>query len=284
MYLNHWRLRRRPFVNSNDLSFLLYAKGHFEVLIRLLCAVDASAGVGLLTGENGCGKTYLASKLCRELGDHGHETCLIGAPDPEPARFLRQVLAELEPRVGHGGPGADPFRELRYAALDNLHRGLRTVIVIDDAQLVRGDDLFAEIGRIRSLEENGRTLITTILIGDHALRQRISKLPFLWQRLDAVAELQPLEDADAFFYIAHRLSVAGQTGTIFTEAALRKIIAFSRGIPRVINGICDLALLIGFGERAKLVDLGIVREAIREYTQVRGLAPAAAAEEISHKT
>src|SRR5579862_2025453 len=96
VYLNHWRLRRRPFVNSNDLSFLLYAKGHFEVLIRLLCAVDSGAGVALFTGENGCGKTFVAQKLVSELTDHGHECCLIAAADPRPEAFLRQVLAELD--------------------------------------------------------------------------------------------------------------------------------------------------------------------------------------------
>ena len=146
----------------------------------------------------------------------------------------------------------------------NFKDGKKVVILIDEAQIVKSRQTFEEVRLFLNFQLNDRFLITLILIGQPELLNRVREIPQLWQRLGIKYHLSGLTYSEAEAYIKHRLSVAGAKKDLFTADAMEVIYNYSKGIPRSMNNACDMSLLIGFGQEAKVIDMDLASKVVED--------------------
>ncbi|MBF0485991.1 MAG: AAA family ATPase [Candidatus Omnitrophica bacterium] len=274
MYTQHWHLYERPFELTPDPKYVYYSKAHEEALLRLMYTVRDSKGAMLLTGGYGCGKTVLSRVFLNELVvAEKYEVALITNPRYSAKELLVEIIYQL------GGDRNDYkskgellhiFNEMIYR---NLEKGKETVIVIDEAQAIEDLETFEELRLLLNFQQNNRFLLTLILIGQPELRSRLKGLPQLKQRLIIEYHLNPLDEKDCYQYIDHRLKIAGAGREIFDNKAKQLIFKHSSGIPRVINGLADTALLVGFSENKKVVDDQLMKRVFETSGALEGHVP-----------
>ena len=269
MYEKYWGLTEKPFDNTPNPRFMYYSKKHEEALMRLLYAIKEEKGATMLTGEYGSGKTALSRIVIDELiKDKIYEAALITHPQLTPVEFIQEIIYQLK---GEHANGSKP--QLLHVMHDCIYKnfldGKKTVILIDEAQIIKSRGTFEEIRLFLNFQLNDRFLITLILIGQPELLPKIKSIPQLEQRLGVKYHLTGLNNSETEEYIKHRLSVAGAKTEIFTQDAVRTIYAYSKGLPRNINNICDMSLLIGFGQEAKLVEKELVERVAADLTLER---------------
>ncbi|MGD0263744.1 MAG: AAA family ATPase [Candidatus Methylomirabilota bacterium] len=274
MYTSHFGLTEPPFSIAPDPRYLYMSERHREGLAHLLYGIGQPAGFVQLTGEVGTGKTTLCRCLLAQL-----------PPDVDVAFVLNPRLTALELLAtvcDELGISTYPFETKSVKVLvDLLHRhlleahgqGRRTVLIIDEVQNLSADVL-EQIRLLTNLETTTEKLLQIILIGQPELARLLDRrrLPQLAQRITARYHLLPLSRPETCAYIHHRLRVAGGSDTLFTPAAMRRTHRWSRGVPRMINVICDRALLGAYAHEQDHVDATTVRRAGRE---VSGRVPGA---------
>ncbi|HDD69299.1 MAG TPA: hypothetical protein ENG61_02950, partial [Candidatus Korarchaeota archaeon] len=167
-------------------------------------------------------------------------------------------LGEDVPDESHAGL----MRTLGEVFYRNFSKEKNTLIIIDEAQLIRDEAIFEELRLLLNFQLNDRFLLTLFLVGQPELRERVMAIPQLEQRLSIKFHLHTLDRENTHNYIAHRLRVAGREENMFTEEAMDFIYHSSHGTPRRINNICDMCLLVGFGRRANEIDLDIAKSAV----------------------
>lgn len=274
MYVDWFQLSGRPFAITPDPRYLYLSERHREALAHLLYGVSEGGGFIQLTGEVGTGKTTLTRTLLEQLPEHV-DAALLYNPLASLTEFLESICDELG--VGHDAGAVSPKR-LTDALNDYLlaahARGRRTVLIVDEAQNLSAE-LLEQVRMLTNLETHQDKLLHILLIGQPELRDTLAKssLRQLAQRVTARYHLEPLDADETAAYVRHRLEVAGARRPLFTAAALRSVHRFSGGIPRLINVVCDRALLGAFADGAQAVDAALLRRAARE---IRGdLKPAA---------
>ncbi len=269
MYEKYWGLAEKPFENTPNPRFMYYSKKHEEALMRLLYAIKEEKGATMLTGEYGSGKTALSRIVIDELiKDKIYEAALITHPQLTPVEFIQEIIYQLknEHAVGSKPQLLHIMHDIIYK---NHTEGKKTVILIDEAQIIKSRGTFEEIRLFLNFQLNDKFLITLILIGQPELLPKIRSIPQLQQRLGVKYHLTGLNNSETAEYIRHRLSVAGAKTEIFTEEAIRTIYEYSKGLPRNINNICDMSLLIGFGQEAKIIDKGLVERVATDLSMER---------------
>jgi general secretion pathway protein A len=261
MYEAYWGLREKPFENTPDPRFLFQSDETADVYIRLLYTLKSNRGAALLTGESGCGKTLVIRALLQQLDPERTEIALVNDPGRTAVEFLREVLyqlgeetdAESRPEIVHR------IHEL----LNALHtQGKETIVVIDEGQLMEDPEVLEEIRLLLNFQLNDAFLITLLMVGTEALADKIRNSP-LDQRIAARGILKPMGREDVHEYVAHRLDVAGRKEPVFSSAALDLVHDFSDGVPRMVNNICDISLVIGYGRKLDSVDAGWMRRLIQ---------------------
>ncbi|MEE9305067.1 MAG: AAA family ATPase [bacterium] len=263
MYLKYWALKRPPFQNLPDTEYFMETPKHREALVRLLYAVKGGKGSAMLTGEVGCGKTMLCFKLLEELKKDKYDSVVITNPTLPALDFLKQIYEGIG---GHPVPRTK--REIILAMTrhsESKHReGREIVIVVDEAHLIiKRRGLYEEIRMLLNYQRHDRFLFTVLLVGQPELLSGITNIPQLRQRIAIKFHLEPLSQLETQNYILHRLKVSGAEREVFTPAAIEEIYNQSNGIPRVINTVCDLSLLIAYGgqrERVDRPDVNNIRE------------------------
>jgi len=263
MYLEHWNLQEFPFENVPDPKFMYYSQEFEEALIRLLYAVERNKGAALLTGEVGCGKTTLSRVLIQRLSENNTDISLITNPSLEPLDFLKEILYQLGITPPGGSSKSDLLNLLNTRMLDNMREEKATLLIIDEAQVI-SRATFEEVRLLLNFQLNDRFLLTLILIGQPELRDIIKEIKQLDQRIALRYHLIPMKFEDAVKYISTRLKVAGGKKDIFTLEALEEIYRSSAGIPRKINNICDMSLMIGFVSKSSLIDSVIVNKVVKD--------------------
>lgn len=264
MYLEFYQLKERPFDLTPNPRFLYLSRQHREAINHLLYAIYQRKGFALLTGEVGAGKTTVCRLLLDQL-DQKYATALILNPILTGDQLIRAIALEF---------GLDVIGRDRLESLDTLNRflldlaehGRDAVLIIDEAQDL-SDHLLEQVRLLSNLETNDRKLIQIVLMGQPELRDRLRapKLRQIKQRITVSYHLSPLGFTDTCRYIQHRLAVAGARGVpYFTLPAMWRIYRHTGGIPRLINAVCDKALLAGFVRRTVRVDWHLVGMAIRE--------------------
>jgi len=250
MYEAYWELSEPPFDNSPNPKFFYLSPEHEEALVRLVYTVRHRKGCGMLTGEYGCGKTTLSRALIQRLEAERYEIGLLTNPSWNAVDFLREALYQL------GIEAREPSKpELLHQLNDlffrNYREGRDTVLIVDEAQLIEDDAVFEELRLLMNFQTDNRFLVTLLLIGSPELREKVRRLKHLDQRITIRYHLNTLDDAHTAAYVAHRLKMAGRAAPIFTDEAIKLIFDFTRGTPREINNLCDVALLVGYTKRVR---------------------------------
>jgi type II secretory pathway predicted ATPase ExeA len=260
MYLEHFGLRERPFSNAPDLRFVYAGAHHEQALAYLLHSVEAQAGVVLLTGESGVGKTTTCRVLLNRLPERV-DVALILNPVPTPAELVSAICDELG--VPHEMEVSAPM------VLDTLHRELgvgrstrRTVLVVDEGQNL-SLEVLEQLCVLSNLDMDGRKLLQIILVGEPALMEVVARTA-LHPPSQATTGyyLMPFAEDETCAYVRHRLAIAGGRDVFETEA-LRDVHRLSSGVPRLINTICDRALSRTAALGRRSVDRATVRAAAR---------------------
>lgn len=261
MYEVYWGLREKPFENTPDPRFLYLSKQSQEVYDRLLYALQNRRGAAMLTGASGCGKTLMARALVQKLDPTKTEVALLHNPRWTADDFLREILYQL----GDTAPPVERpqiLHRLNEVLYENYSAGKETLVLIDEGQLIEDRAVLEEIRLLLNFQLNDAFLVTLLLVGQPAMAQKIRELASLDQRIAARGTLKPLAQEEVGAYIAHRLEVAGRREPIFTEEAIALIDEYSAGIPRKINNLCDIALVIGYSRKLESLDAGWIRRLI----------------------
>jgi general secretion pathway protein A len=186
-----------------------------------------------------------------------YEVALIIHPQLTPIEFIQEIIYQLKNETTSGSK-PQLLHELQDIIYRNYKNGKRTVILIDETQIIKDKATLEEIRLFLNFQLNNRFLITLVLIGQPELLEKIESMPQLQQRLGIKYHLLGLDANETEEYIKHRLSVAGAKTSIFAKGAFEVIYRYSEGIPRKVNNICDMSLLIGFGQEVKIIDKKLV--------------------------
>ena len=265
MYTKFFGLNEKPFSITPDPRYLFMSERHGEGLAHLVYGVTESGGFIQLTGEVGTGKTTLVRTLLGKLPDEV-DIALILNPQVTVLEFLQVICQELAVPLPEDSSSAMALVDaLNRYLLDAHSRGRRTVLMVDEAQNL-SDDVLEQLRLLTNLETAKQKLLQIILIGQPELREVLAKnsLRQLAQRVTGRYHLEPLSRDEAMHYIDHRLKIAGGIGEIFDDRAKRNVHRLARGIPRVMNVICDRALLGAYGQETRTVNSKLVKRAAIE--------------------
>jgi general secretion pathway protein A len=265
MYIKHFRLSEPPFSLTPDPRYFFMSERHREGLAHLLYGIQQPGGFVLLTGEIGSGKTTLCRCLIKQLPPDT-DIALILNPRLTAIELLAAVCDEL--RVSYPAETESIkvlIDALNQRLLENHAQRKRTALIIDEAQNLSGDVL-EQIRLLTNLETSREKLLQIVLIGQPELLSVLKRqeLRQLAQRITARYHLLPMSRNETSAYIRHRLLIAGRSDAVFTPSAIRQVCRLSAGIPRVINIICDRALLGAYAYDKRDVTAAIVRRACRE--------------------
>ncbi len=268
MYEKYWNLKEKPFKNTPDPRFLYYSKQHEDALMKLTYTVTEGMGAGFMTGVFGCGKTIVGHALTHSLGEK-YKFAYISNPQLAFSELLRSIVRSLNPQKLPDKKSelmTDSLLEiLQDVLVSNNRDGKETVIVVDEAHIIKDTDVFEELRLLLNFQTEERFLLTLLLFGQPELRQRIENIKPLEQRMAMKCHLDRLSEEETNKYIAHRLKVAGRESSVFEADGIHFIYEHSGGIPRRINHICDLSLLSGFGKKVKKIDRNIVEYVIKDF-------------------
>ena len=266
MYESYWNLKEKPFKNTPDPAYLFKSKEHEEALYKLLYAIDEDMGCAVLSGIFGCGKTVISQVLCKELASDRFQVAYINNPQLDYVDLLRSIVRRLKPvdlNANKAELSVDYLLETLEGVLtDNVRDGKKTVIIIDEAHIVREEALFESLRLLLNFQMNDRFMLTLILLGQPEVRDNIKHNKQFEQRVAVMCHLEAFDFDATCQYVKHRLSVAGASKDLFDATGYKRLFEATGGIPRRINRIADAALLVGCGKRAAQITEAIVDEAV----------------------
>ena len=255
MYQAFWRFRVKPFRSPVDAEPWIALEGHAAALNKLRYALDEGLPLALLSGPSGIGKTHLLSalkkKMHRRVGPwFTLPTCL--PAEAELLAWIADLITE-QPAGAQGSEVGLSFRRIaqRIAELQQLEIG--AVLVLESAHLLIHRGTLELVRQIVDLQ-TGRPALTIILCGDDWFAEALGDYPSVEQRCAVKASMEPLTLEQTSEYLRGQLAFAGVNREIFDPSAIETIQQFSRGIPRLINRLADLALLIGYAENAQSIN------------------------------
>jgi general secretion pathway protein A len=264
VYLAYYGLKEPPFDISPNPRFLFFSPKHREAFNHLLYGIRERKGFVQLTGEVGAGKTTVCRAMMEQLSS-GYATALILNPILSPEELVKTIAMEFGVKVD-GVDRLQALAALNHFLLEQVEHQKESVLIIDEAQDM-SDELLEQVRLLSNLETDDRKLLQIVLMGQPELRDRLNnfRLRQLRQRITVRYHLRSLTLAEVGQYVQHRLQVSGSKGgPYFTQPALWRINHYSRGIPRLINAVCDKCLLAGYVQQRDRIDFWMVGRAIRE--------------------
>lgn len=263
MYKQFYGLKRNPFEISPDPSFYCPTPLHNEALANLLYGIERRKGFVVVTGEVGTGKTLLVQCLLRWLAKNHISFSHVFNTRLAPNEFLQYVLADLGLPIT-GKNKSELLLELNQHLISRYRQGSTTALIVDEGQLLEWDVL-EEIRLLTNLETSQQKLLQIVLIGQPELEEKLDSndLRQLKQRIAFRCNLKPLSESETRGYILQRLEIAGakqRKESLFTDAALDAIMRYSHGIPRLVNTICENALIAGYARQAHAITPDIVEQ------------------------
>ena len=262
MYLDHYNLNLKPFEMSPDPRFLWLGEKHKEALAALEYGIIESKGFLLLTGDAGTGKTVLINGLLKSTRVKAI-IATIPDPDLEILDFFNYLSEEFQMKKAFESKGSFLI-EFKHFLYDVYQSEGKVLLIIDESQRLN-HELLEQIRILSNIELNDRKLINIFFVGQSEFKEilREERNAAIRERLAVSYHLEPLDRKEIESYIDHRLKIAGSTENLFTPDAMRDIFFFSRGLPRLINIICDYALLIGYSKELKQIDDDVIAECRR---------------------
>jgi len=273
MYLAYYNLSTKPFKISPDPRFLWLGSDHKEALANFKYGLLESNGYVVLIGAVGTGKTTLVNALLQML-DTNVLVANINYPSLDAVDFLSLVVRTYDPSAVVSSK-ADCLHFLKGFLRRARSAGKTVLLVIDEAHRL-SEALLEEIRLLSNMEHDGENLVNIFFVGQTELKRTLqsSHCRALRQRITLFYHLQPLSETDTLQYIAHRLNKAGAETQLFTPQAMHAVYKFSRGYPRLINKLCDRALLTGFVKEQKTISAAIILECAREISLIDPIMPA----------
>ena len=265
MYETYWQLESKPFENTSHSRLYYPAETHQGALLKLRYAVENQRGAALLTGGSGLGKSLVAQTLVRQLPDTFSPRVHVVFPQMPPDQLLAYLAAALagSDEARTTPPIEQSVRTIERVLAENVQHGRHAVIVIDEAQDLDEAGSLETIRLLLNIEHEAVSALTVLLVGQPTILPVLDRMPELDERLAVKCLLRRFSLEETFGYIQHRLQAAGAQREIFDGGALEAVHHLSQGIPRRINRLCDLALLIGFAEER--TDIGRAQiEAVAE--------------------
>jgi type II secretory pathway predicted ATPase ExeA len=271
-YESFYGLKEQAFSNAPDSRFYFESSQHSEAMVRMLHAVDTMKGLTVMVGDIGTGKTLLARKALEKLeADPQYEATLLVIVHSEITAewMLRKIALQL----GVENPGdtkGQIISQLFERLMQIYEQGKKAIVLIDEANMLQKREIFEEFRGLLNLEVPGRKLVSIVLLGLPELEQYLALDPPLLQRVAVKFVLKSLTRETTEQYIQHRLGVAGCTKRIFTDAAYQLTFDYARGIPRLINTICDNAMLEGYLMKREMIDIDIIEQVARDLGLKKG--------------
>ena len=265
MYNEYFGFKKAPFSLAPDPPYLYMSELHREALAHLIYGIKSDGGFVLLTGEVGTGKTTVCRCLLEQVPENT-EIAFILNPKLTVEELLAVICDEFGIRYPEGNKSIKVFVDLINAhLLDITVRGKKAVLIIDEAQNL-GADVLEQLRLLTNLETNQQKLLQTILLGQPELKDKLStpELRQLSQRITALYHLGPLSKKEAAAYVTHRLVIAGSQKQLFAPSTISKLYHLSGGVPRLINVLCDRALLGAFVQGQNLVNKPTLMKAADE--------------------
>jgi len=266
MYCDFYNFSEAPFNMTPNPRFFFQSARHTEALSTLKYVISQRKGFVVVTGEIGSGKTIVCRTLLEELGEDTEFALVtnthLGAKD-----LLSTILDDFGVEYTSGSK-ARLLYQLNMHLIQQLRQNKNVVLIIDEAQNLK-PAVLEEVRMLSNLETEEEKLIQIVFLGQPELKKKLAlpRLEQLRQRIALYFHLTPLTSEDAMSYIRHRLRVVSrdeEDPQIFTERALEMVIEFSGGVPRLINQICDSALLTGFVRDQRIIDADLMEEVISE--------------------
>lgn len=274
MYEDYWQLSTKPFEPTATEPFRFAPASQQAALHKLRYVIENRRSAALLAGPAGIGKTLLADLLAEQLSGTAGPFVRIVFPLMSSRDFLTYLAEQF------GAPPADPpqrtieesLRRLELACRENHDRGGHAVIVVDEAHLLEDTGLLETLRLLLNLQADGQAVFTLLLVGQTSLLPAMQRNAALDERLDMKMLLQPLTADETTDYINHRLLAAGATREIFAPDALAAAHQLTGGIPRQLNRLCDLALVVGFAGQEHTIDAEQLRAVNEELVTISAAA------------
>lgn len=272
MYLKNFHLEKEPFASTPDPQFLYRSPIHQEALERLTAAVTMRRGVNAITAEPGLGKTTLIRTLLEEFQDNIHFAWLFNTTLSS-IDLLKYICRDF----GFSPTGkdkSDVLMELYTFLIREYKKDKNCLIIIDEAQNLQ-PSVLEEIRLLSNLETANSKLVQIILSGQPQLDEYLDlpKLVQLKQRISQKATLARLDAEESEKYIQHRLAIAGGGGSIFTDAALSSIHEIADGIPRLLNQVCENAMMLAAKREMTEIDAVLIRELVERELVIQAHIP-----------
>ncbi|MDP3730429.1 MAG: AAA family ATPase [Candidatus Omnitrophota bacterium] len=264
MYRQFFGLKEKPFNITSDPNFLYLSRVHKEAFDHLIYGVKERKGFLEITGEVGAGKTTLCRALLNHLDINTKSAFIFNSTLPE-AQLFQTILEDFGVSVGKKTK-VSMLRQFNNFLLEELSKNNNVVLIIDEAQNLKAQVL-EELRILSNLETEKEKLFQMILVGQPELKNKLNapNLKQLRQRIGVRFHITSLPSDETGDYIYHRLKVAGSDGSIkFSDGALDTIYKYSGGIPRLINTVCDKALLSAYVLETKYIDSNIIEKCIKE--------------------
>jgi general secretion pathway protein A len=263
MYEQFYKLRERPFALTPDPEYLFLSKQHGFALNMLRYGVETGAGFCVLTGEVGSGKTLLIRQMLASVQDDV-TVGLLNSIARNSDDLLRWVCMAFG--IKHEGHEiVSLYQALVDFLVSEYAAGRRAVLIVDEAQNL-GVDMLENLRLLSNVNDGKHVVLQTILVGQPELLEtlRLPQLRQFAQRIGIDYHLKPLGLEDTIAYVRHRLTVAGGDIELFSAGAIAQLHHASGGVPRLINQLCDTALVYGFAEQQEDIDAALINQVIAE--------------------
>ena len=249
MYEQYWNLTQPPFNCTSDPDFYFPGRSHHGAVLKLRYVIEGNKGVGLLVGEHGLGKSFLSAVLEKELSGEQYPLVRLVFPQLSPSEMVAYLAEELSEIEADGSTSSDSELALKRleTSLANLNRqGRHPVLLIDDAHLLSSEHL-QTLQLLLNLRASHH--FTLLLVGRSELLASVARVPALQDRVAARMTLVPFSLEETRQYISHRFQVAGLNSPVMDANAIESIWQRSGGIPRRVNLLADLSLLVGYADQ-----------------------------------
>jgi general secretion pathway protein A len=263
MYERHFGLKAKPFSLTPDPAFLFPSRQHAMAMTMLEYGLESQAAFSLLTGDIGSGKTTLIRRLLRQLGDQ----VVVGLISNTHARFNSihtWALSALSIVPAEDSEIAQ-YEALVDAIVRTYAKGRRTLLIIDEAQNL-SLDVLEELRLLSNVNSERDLVLQILLVGQPELRRKLSRpeLRQFAQRVSVDYHLQPLDRNETHAYVRHRLEVAGRVTPLFLPDAIEFVYARTKGVPRLMNQLCDFALLYAYADGRTTIDADLIAQVVRD--------------------
>jgi general secretion pathway protein A len=267
MYESYWQLQHKPFESGVDRRFYYPGESQQAALLKLRYAIESRHSGAILAGPSGSGKTMAVEMLKTMLGEEFSPLVHLVFPQLNTAELLDYLADELS-GAGGGSNAAESVRRIERFLIENAQAGRHAVVFIDEAQLLDDPATLETLRLLLNFQFDGQPAMTLVLAGQTGLLPILDRAQTLEERLAVKCLIRPFTPDETASYVEHRLRVAGAQRPIFEPSSLTTLHSLTRGIPRRINRLCDLSLLIAYAEGHRTIAASLLESISQELVSV----------------